>query len=75
MKLKDDVSADLADSQKVDEEDRKSDDAALVAALEHEVATAATIETILRQGDLGVDPFRDSKKSVASSEIWLREDL
>ena len=45
--------ADLADSLKADEEDRKSDHATLVAAKEHEVATATeTIETNLQQGPL-----------------------
>ena len=37
--LKDDMSADLADSLKAGEEDRKSDHATLVAAKENEVAT------------------------------------
>ena len=51
--LKDDMSADLADSQKPVEEDRKSDHAPLVHAKENEVATVtATIETNLRQGGL-----------------------
>ena len=46
--------ADLADSQKAVEEDRKTDHAPLVAATENEeVATlTATIETHFRQGDL-----------------------
>ena len=48
MKLQDDVSADLPDSHKADEEERKSDHATLVAAKENEVATlTATIETNL----------------------------
>ena len=53
---------DLADSQKADEEDRKTDHAPLVAATENEeVATlTATIETNFRQGDLetGVDGMK-----------------
>ena len=49
QKLKDDMSADLADSQKVEEEDRKSDHATLVAVKENEVATlTAPIETNLQ---------------------------
>ena len=38
---------------------------------------AVTIETNLRQGDLGlgVDTLSEFEKSVAPSEIWLREDL
>ena len=44
QKLKDDMSADLADSQKADEKDRKADHATLVATKENEVATlTATI--------------------------------
>ena len=54
--LKGDVPADLADPQKVVEEDRKSDHAILVAAKEsEEVATLATIETNLWQGYFGVE--------------------
>ena len=51
---KDGMLADLADSLKADEEDRKTDHAPLVAATENaEVATlTATIETSLWQGDL-----------------------
>ena len=59
QKLKDDMSAHLADSQKADEEDRKSDHATLVQAKENEVATlTATIEPNLQQGDLGVEVDR-----------------
>ena len=39
-KLKDEMSADLADSQKVDEEDRETDRAPLDAAKRQEIATA-----------------------------------
>ena len=50
------MSADLADSQKAVEEDRKSDHAIVVAAEENQVATlTATIETNLWQGDVGVE--------------------
>ena len=53
QKLKDGMPADLADSQKADEEDRKTDDAPPVAVTEsEEVATLTAIETNLRQGDL-----------------------
>ena len=56
QKLKDQISAVLADSQNPDEVDRKSDNATLVAAKVTEVATlSATIETNLRQCDLGVE--------------------
>ena len=54
LKLKDAMPADLADSPKADEEERKTAHAPLAAAKENEVATVtATIETNLRQGDLG----------------------
>ena len=50
QKLKDDMSADLANSQKADEEDPKSDRATLVQVKEIEVVTlTATIETNLQQ--------------------------
>ena len=78
QKLKDDMSAGLADYQKADEEGRKSDHATLVAAKENEVAKlTATIETNLMQGDLetGVASLSEIQTSVAPSEIWLREDL
>ena len=39
LKLTDDMPADLADSQKADEEDRKTDHAPLVTAKENEVVT------------------------------------
>ena len=54
-KLKDDVHTDLADSLKADEEDRKTDHAPLVSVKENEqvVTLKATIETNLRQDDLG----------------------
>ena len=52
LKLKDDMPTDLADSLKVDEEDRKSDHAPLIQAKEDGVAAVtATIETNLRQGE------------------------
>ena len=56
-KLKGGMPGDLADSQKPDEEDRKSAHAPLVAGKENEeVATVtATIETNIRQGDFGVE--------------------
>ena len=51
QKLKDDMSADPADSQKADEKDRWSDHVTLVQAKDNEIATlTATI-----QGDLGVE--------------------
>ena len=78
-KLKHGMSAALAGSQNADEEDCKTDHAPRVAAMENEeVATlTATIETNLRQGDLvtGVDSLSEIHTSVASSEIWFREDL
>ena len=46
----------LTDTQKADEEDRKTDHAPLVAATENDVATlTATIERNLGQGDIGVE--------------------
>ena len=52
----DDMPADLADSLKANEEDRKTDYAPLVQVKENEVVMlTATIETNLRQGDLGVE--------------------
>ena len=55
--LKDDMPADLADSLKADEEDRRSDHAPLVEVTENgEVATlTATIETNFRQGDIAIE--------------------
>ena len=50
---KDGMPADLANSLKADEEDRKTDHAPLVVTENEEVATlTATIETNLKQGDL-----------------------
>ena len=50
---KDGMPADLANSLKADEEDRKTDHAPLVVTENEEVATlTATIETNLQQGDL-----------------------
>ena len=48
MKLKDDMSADLADSQKADEEASKAKYTGLTAAKKQELAIV-TIETNLRQ--------------------------
>ena len=59
--LMDDMAADLADSLKAGEEDRKTDHAPLVQVKENEVdMLTATIETDLRQGDLetGVDGMK-----------------
>ena len=68
------MSADLADSQKADEEDRKSDHATLVAAKEFEVTTLmATIETNLRQGDFGVE-VDSMKGDLAETENSLAGD-
>ena len=67
--------ADLADSLEADEEDRKTDHAPQVQVKENEVVMlTATIETNLRQGDLGVDVDGRSHFSghQASSE-WEEE--
>ena len=74
-KSKDVMPADLADSLKADEEDRKTDHAPLVAATENqEVATlTATIETNLRQGDLGVE-VDSMKGDLAETENSLAGD-
>ena len=53
QKLKDGMPANLADSLKGDEEDRKTDHAALVQVMENEVVMlTATVETNLGQSDL-----------------------
>ena len=74
QKLKDDVSADLAHSQKADEEDRKTDHAPFVAAKENEKVDTrtATIETNPQQGDFetGVDSLTGGQ---ASSEWEERQ--
>ena len=49
-KLEDDMSADLAHSQKADEQERKTDHAPLDAAKKREIVTV-TIQTNLRQGE------------------------
>ena len=52
--------------------DRKTDDASLVAAMENEVATViATIDTNLRQGDLGVE-VDSVKGDLACRRVPLR---
>ena len=70
------MSADLADSRKADEEASEANHVGLTAAQKQEIATA-TIDTNLRQGDLGVgvDSVSEIQTSVAPSETWLREDL
>ena len=74
IKLKDGMSAGLADSQRAYEEDRKSDHATLVAATESEVATlTVTIETNLRQGGLGVE-VDSMKGDLADTENSLTVD-
>ena len=63
--------ADLAESLKADEEDRKTDHAPLVAATENqEVATlTATIQTNLRQGNLAVE-VDSMKGDLAETETF-----
>ena len=81
QKLKDVMAADLADSLKADEEDRKSDHAPLVAATENEeVATlTATIETNLRQGDLSGDwassEWEEERQKSRANELRSRSLL
>ena len=59
LNLKVGMPADLADSLKADDEDRKTDHAPLVVTENEEVATlTATIETNLQQGDVETSPFR-----------------
>ena len=68
MELKDDMLADLANSLKADEEDRRRDHAPLVAGTENEeVATlTVTIETNLRQR---------RQAYIAQSELGDKDDL
>ena len=69
--------ADLANSLKADE-DRKSDHTTLVQVKEEKVVTdAATTETKLQRGDLGVgvDSLSEIQTCVAPAEIWLRDVL
>ena len=74
MQLKDDLSEDLAASQK-EEEDRKANHAGLIAAKEEEIATlTATIETKLaRQGNLAVE-VESLKNDVADTQRSLAAD-
>jgi len=73
--LKDEMSSDLADSQK-GEADRKADHAALIAAKEKEVVIlTAIIQAVLnRQGDLGVEieglkgDLTDTQRSLAADQ-------
>ena len=66
--------ADLADSQKADEEDRKSDHAPLVAVTKNEVTTVtATIETNLRQGDLEGDFTETETAGDEALSEWAEE--